>query len=129
MKTKGRGPGAWARAGEGPEAWGPGRGAVSARLRPRLLGCLKRAQRSVLVVTWTYSEEYYKKYTRDTWNESADAYDAVARNLDKYTDRLLHHAALRASDRALDVASGLGEPAFTMAPEVASVLGVDLSER
>ena len=80
-------------------------------------------------MTWTYSDEYYKKYTRDTWNESADAYDDVARNLDLYSDRLLHHAAVRPTVRVLDVASGLGEPAFTMAKSARSVLGIDLSER
>lgn len=80
-------------------------------------------------MTWTYSEEYYKEYTRETWNESADAYEVAARNLDKYSDRLLHHAAPSPRDRVLDVASGLGEPAFTLARGAGSVLGIDLSER
>jgi ubiquinone/menaquinone biosynthesis C-methylase UbiE len=83
-------------------------------------------------VTWTYSEEYYKRYTRDTWNESAAGYAPVQRNLDLANPALLEAAAPRPGERALDVATGLGEPALSLAARVApggSVLGVDLSER
>ena len=83
-------------------------------------------------MTWTYSDEYYKKYTRDTWNESADAYSPIAANLDLWNDSLLAAATPRAGERVLDVACGLGEPAFTLARAVGAsgwVLGVDLSER
>jgi SAM-dependent methyltransferase len=83
-------------------------------------------------VTWTYSEEYYKKYTRDTWNESADEYAPIAANLDLWNEDLMRAASPREGDRALDVATGLGEPAFTLARAVAprgSVLGIDLAER
>lgn len=79
-------------------------------------------------MTWTYSEEYYRQYTRDTWNESAQGYADVVRNLDLYNDALLAAAAPKRGDKVLDIASGLGEPAFSLAPRVESVLGVDLSE-
>ena len=83
-------------------------------------------------VTWTYTEEYYKNYTRDTWNESAPHYGPVLRMLDQYTPDLLRHAKPKAGERVLDVATGPGEPALTIAPLVGSsgmVLGIDLSEK
>lgn len=79
-------------------------------------------------MTWTYSEEYYRQYTRDTWNESAAGYADLVRNLDLYNDALLALAAPKRGDRVLDVASGLGEPSYSLAPLVESVLGIDLSE-
>lgn len=80
---------------------------------------------------WTYTDEYYKDYTRATWNESAPAYASLAANLDLYNPALLRAAAPRRGDRVLDLAAGLGEPALTLAPLVAPgrVLGIDLSER
>lgn len=83
-------------------------------------------------MTWTYSEEYYKNYTRDTWNESAAMYAPVRRNLDKWNPYLIARAAPRAGERVLDVACGDGEPAITLARKVqptGKVVGIDLSER
>lgn len=83
-------------------------------------------------MTWTYTDEYYKTYTRDTWNESAPAYDPVLRNLDKFNNDLLRHAQPRPGERVLDVATGPGQPALSVAPLVGptgSVLGIDLAER
>lgn len=83
-------------------------------------------------MTWTYTEEYYKNYTRDTWNESAAEYAPVRRNLDKWNPHLLKRAAARGGERVLDVACGDGEPALSLARAVApngKVIGIDLSER
>ena len=83
-------------------------------------------------MTWTYTEEYYKRYTRDTWNESAPEYEPVEAILDAWNPDLLQAAAPRAGERVLDVATGRGEPALTLARAVGPkgrVLGIDLSER
>lgn len=83
-------------------------------------------------MSWTYSDEYYKNYTRETWDESAPEYGPVRRNLDLFNDDLLRAAAPRAGERVLDVATGPGEPALTIGSLVGSggrVLGIDLSER
>ena len=83
-------------------------------------------------MSWTYSAESYKEYTRDTWNESAPEYAPVRRNLDKWNAHLMAAAAPRAGERVLDVACGDGEPALTLARAVVPtgrVVGIDLSER
>lgn len=83
-------------------------------------------------MTWTYTEEYYKSYTRDAWNESAPEYAAVRQNLDRWNPHLVARAAARAGERVLDVACGDGEPALTLARKVqptGRVVGIDLSER
>lgn len=83
-------------------------------------------------MTWTYSEEYYKRYTRDTWNESAPEYEPVEAVLDAWNPDLLAAAAPRAGERVLDIATGRGEPALSLARAVrpgGRVLGIDLSER
>lgn len=83
-------------------------------------------------VTWTYTEAYYKEYTRTTWNESAPKYGELLRNLDKFNPDILGAASPRKGDRVLDVATGPGEPALSIAPLVGptgSVVGIDLSER
>ena len=83
-------------------------------------------------MTWTYTDEYYKNYTRDTWNESAPSYDPVLRNLDKFNAELLRLAEPRPGERVLDVATGPGQPALSLAPLVGRagrVVGIDLAER
>lgn len=83
-------------------------------------------------MSWKYTEDYYKQYTHDTWNESAPYYTPVLKNLDKFTPALLAAANPRPGDSVLDVATGPGEPALTIGPLVGGkgeVLGVDLSEK
>jgi ubiquinone/menaquinone biosynthesis C-methylase UbiE len=82
-------------------------------------------------MSWTYDEESYKAYTRDTWNQSAAHYGPVLRNLDLANPALLEAARPAPGERVLDVATGPGEPALSLARLVGpagSVLGVDLSE-
>lgn len=83
-------------------------------------------------MSWTYTDDEYKRYTRESWDESAPHYDVVMRNLDQFTPDLLKAVPLRKGDRVLDLATGPGEPALTVAALVApdgEVLGADLSER
>lgn len=82
-------------------------------------------------MSWTYTPESYKEYTRTTWNESAPHYDPIEAQLDRYNAALLRHAAPRPGERVLDLATGAGQPALSIAPLVGArgrVLGIDLSE-
>ena len=81
---------------------------------------------------WKYTDEYYREYTRTTWNESADDYRALQRNLAPFRAALVDRLAARSGERILDLGTGPGEPGLTLAGAVAPsgrVLGVDLSER
>lgn len=80
---------------------------------------------------WKYSEEYYREYTRTTWNESAEAYVSLMRNLEPFRVDLVTKLAPQAGERVLDLGTGPGEPAMTIAREVGPtghVTGIDLSE-
>lgn len=81
---------------------------------------------------WKYTEEYYREYTRTTWNESAEAYVGLLRNLEPFRSDLIHRLAPRPGEKILDLGTGPGEPAITIAGEVGPaghVTGVDLSEK
>jgi ubiquinone/menaquinone biosynthesis C-methylase UbiE len=81
---------------------------------------------------WKYTEEYYREYTRSTWNEAAEAYVAWMRNLEPFRVDLVDRLAPRPDEKVLDLGTGPGEPALTIAPRVGAnghVTGVDLSER
>jgi SAM-dependent methyltransferase len=81
---------------------------------------------------WTYSDEYYREYTRNTWNQSADRYVKLLRNLEPYGFDLLARVDPKVRERCLDIATGPGEPAMSIARMVGSdgkVVGIDLSER
>jgi len=81
---------------------------------------------------WKYSEEYYREYTRTTWNESAGSYVEWMRLLEPFRSRLVDRLAPRPGERVLDLGTGPGEPAMTVARGVGptgSVTGIDLAER
>lgn len=80
-------------------------------------------------MSWTYSEEHYKNYTRDTWNESAPSYAALRANLDLWNPDLLRHASVSRGESVVDVACGDGEPSISLARAGAHVTGIDLAER
>lgn len=83
-------------------------------------------------MNWEYSDEFYKEYTRKTWDETADHYDVWLDILAGLDDPLIGALDLEPGDDVLDLAPGPGEPALTIARRVApdgSVLGVDLSPR
>jgi ubiquinone/menaquinone biosynthesis C-methylase UbiE len=81
---------------------------------------------------WKYTEEYYREYTRTTWNESAEAYLDFMRNLEPFRAVLVLRLRAREGETVLDLGTGPGEPAFTIAGQVGDrgrVVGVDLSEK
>lgn len=81
---------------------------------------------------WKYTEESYKEYTRNTWNESAETYPRILRWLEPYGFDLLARVDPKVRERALDIATGPGEPALTIARMVGldgEVTGIDLSEK
>ena len=80
---------------------------------------------------WKYTDEYYREYTRVTWNESAEAYVGLMRNLEPFRSDLVARLAPQPGERILDMGTGPGEPAITIAREVGAsghVTGIDLSE-
>jgi len=83
-------------------------------------------------VPWTYTEEYYREYTRTTWNQSAEAYVRLMALLGPFRTALVEAVAPRPGERFLDLGTGPGEPALTLAGRIGSkgaVVGVDLSEK
>ena len=80
---------------------------------------------------WKYSEEYYREYTRSTWNESAGDYSALMRRFEGVRTDLVGLLFPLPGERVLDLGTGPGEPALTVAEKVGPtgrVTGVDLSE-
>jgi SAM-dependent methyltransferase len=81
---------------------------------------------------WQYSDDYYTEYTRTTWNESASAYVDLMRNLEPFRAEALTRLNPQPGERILDMGTGPGEPALTIARAVApggTVSAIDLSER
>jgi ubiquinone/menaquinone biosynthesis C-methylase UbiE len=81
---------------------------------------------------WKYTEEYYRDYTRTTWNESAEAYVGLMRYLEPFRTALVSRLHAAAGEKILDLGTGPGEPAMTISHEVGPtgrVTGVDLSEK
>lgn len=80
---------------------------------------------------WEYTEEYYREYTRTTWNDSAGAYRRLLQYMAPFREALVERAAVRPGESILDLGTGPGEPALTLAGRTGptgSVVGVDLSE-
>ncbi|HXQ94990.1 MAG TPA: methyltransferase domain-containing protein [Thermoplasmata archaeon] len=80
---------------------------------------------------WKYTDDYYREYTRTTWNEAAEAYVGLMRNLEPFRSDLIARLAPRPGEKILDLGTGPGEPAITIAGAVGPsghVTGVDLSE-
>lgn len=81
-------------------------------------------------MSWQYTDEYYKSYTRETWDECADRYLPLAQQLAQFHKPLLDLVKPIPGDSVLDVCTGLGEPAMSIASSIAPtghVIGVDLS--
>jgi ubiquinone/menaquinone biosynthesis C-methylase UbiE len=81
-------------------------------------------------MSWQYSDQYYKNYTRETWDECAEKYIPLSRQLIPFQRSLLDLVKPVPGDRVLDVCSGPGEPAMSIASIIAPsghVVGVDLS--
>ncbi len=83
-------------------------------------------------MTWEYTDEEYKAYTRETWNESVESYGPWIDALEPFNEDLFEGLELASGQRVLDIATGPGEPALTIAGEVGpegEVVGIDLSDR
>ncbi|HEY7588144.1 MAG TPA: methyltransferase domain-containing protein [Thermoplasmata archaeon] len=81
---------------------------------------------------WKYSEEYYREYTRATWNETAWEYLGLMKSLEPFGFDLVNRLDLHVREKVLDLATGPGEPAMSIARIVGAegeVVGVDLSEK
>jgi len=81
-------------------------------------------------MSWKYTDEYYKNYTRETWDECANNYIPLSRQLVPFHKSLLDLVKPSPGERILDVCTGPGEPAMSIASIVApsgQVVGVDLS--
>lgn len=81
---------------------------------------------------WQYSDEYYTEYTKTTWNESAAAYVDLMRNLEPFRSEALARLSPQTGERVLDMGTGPGEPALTIARAVGlsgRVSAIDLSEK
>lgn len=81
---------------------------------------------------WQYSDEHYKEYTRTSWNETAETYMNVMRFFEPYGFDLLAHVDPKVRETVLDIATGPGEPAMSIARMVGPdghVVGIDLSEK
>jgi SAM-dependent methyltransferase len=82
-------------------------------------------------MSWKYTDEYYREYTRTTWNDSAEAYVGLMRNLEPFRQDLIARLEPKPGERLLDMGTGPGEPAITLARIVGTqghVTGIDLSE-
>jgi ubiquinone/menaquinone biosynthesis C-methylase UbiE len=80
---------------------------------------------------WKYTDDYYREYTRTTWNASAEAYVDLMRKLEPYRTDLVTRLDARPGERILDLGTGPGEPAMMLARQVGPsghVTGIDLSE-
>jgi ubiquinone/menaquinone biosynthesis C-methylase UbiE len=84
------------------------------------------------VLSWKYTDEYYKEYTRTTWNESADIYVRLMELLQPYGVELLNRIKVNPRESVLDIGTGPGEPAMTISQLVGAsghITGIDLSEK
>ena len=80
---------------------------------------------------WKDSDDSHREQTRATWNKSAGTYTKLLRYLEPYGFDLLARVDPKVRERCLDVATGPGEPAMSIARMVGKdgrVTGIDLSE-
>lgn len=83
-------------------------------------------------MSWEYDDEAYKEYTRETWNESVEAYHPWIEALEPFNEALFEGLDLQPDQRVLDIATGPGQPALTLAERIGpegEVLGIDLADR
>ncbi len=84
------------------------------------------------MASWTYPDDSYREYTRTSWNECAEMYTKLLRNLAPFGFDLLARVDPKIRERCLDIATGPGEPALSIARMVGPeghVMGIDLSEK
>lgn len=80
---------------------------------------------------WKYTEDDYREYTRSTWSEVVVAYAELMERFAPFHRDLIDRLAPRPGETFLDLGTGAGEPAMTLAERVGPtgrVVGVDLAE-
>ncbi len=83
-------------------------------------------------MSWKYTDEYYKNYTRETWDDCAEEYLPLMKQLAPYHRAVLDLIQPQPGERVLDVCTGPGEPAMSIASLVepgGQVTGIDLSSK
>lgn len=83
-----------------------------------------------MTTSWEYSNEFYKNYTRETWDECAENYLPLMKQLAPFHNSMIELIQPKRGEKVLDVCTGPGEPAMTIASLVGPdghVTGVDLS--
>ena len=81
---------------------------------------------------WKYTDDSYREYSRSSWNETAETYLKAMRLFEPYGFDLLARVDPKVREKALDLATGPGEPAMSIARMVGPdgpVVGIDLSEK
>ena len=65
---------------------------------------------------WNYTDEYYREYTRTTWNDSAEAYVEFMRNLAPFRSDLVARLDAQPGEEILDLGTGPGPPCSRRRP-------------
>jgi ubiquinone/menaquinone biosynthesis C-methylase UbiE len=81
---------------------------------------------------WKYSDDFYREYTRTTWNQVGEAWVGLMQKMTPFRAAVVEGLRPRPGESVLDLGTGPGEPAMTIAAAVGpqgQVVGVDLSER
>jgi enediyne biosynthesis protein CalE5 len=84
----------------------------------------------------SFDANQYKSSQRQGWNSAASGWknwwQVIEKGAQKINDRLIELAKIKPGDKVLDLATGIGEPAVTVAKVVGSqgqVLAVDISDQ
>jgi enediyne biosynthesis protein CalE5 len=84
----------------------------------------------------SFDANQYKSSQRQGWNSAASGWknwwQVIEKGAQKINDRLIELAKIKPGDKVLDLATGIGEPAVTIAKVVGSqgqVLAVDISDQ
>jgi enediyne biosynthesis protein CalE5 len=84
----------------------------------------------------SFDANQYKSSQRQGWNSASSGWknwwQVIEKGAQKINDRLINLAKIKPGDKVLDLATGIGEPAVTVAKVVGSqgqVLAVDISDQ
>ncbi len=81
-------------------------------------------------MSWKYTDEYYKNYTRETWDACAEQYVPISKQLAPFQKSILDLVKPGQGETVLDICTGPGEPAMSIASIIGPsgrVVGIDLS--
>jgi ubiquinone/menaquinone biosynthesis C-methylase UbiE len=82
----------------------------------------------------TFNPDEFKAQQRQMWNNAAAGWqtwwETIERGAQKVSDKIVELAEIKAGDKVLDIATGIGEPAVTAARKVmpnGKVIAIDIS--